>query len=290
MRIDTAVFAASVPQTVVTITLMIDDFSGRIAVVTGGASGIGKAIAAASKAAGMTVIIADVEQAALDATCEELRVDGVQTDVTDPLSVASLADHIRGRFGNCDVLFNNAGVAPNGLIVQQTLHDWNWVIDVNLRGVVHVIHEFLPMMLENERGTHIVNTASIAGLTSVISAPYTATKYAVVGISEAMREELSQTTVGVSVLCPGLVRTNLAKSERNRPASLENPERGKRAAKWSLPTTVPPVVLDPSVVAEMTLAAIRNGDFWILTDPSLLALAWPRYEELRAIAFPGESS
>jgi NAD(P)-dependent dehydrogenase (short-subunit alcohol dehydrogenase family) len=269
---------------------MIEDFTDRIAVVTGGASGIGKAIASASKAAGMTVFIADVEQAALTATCEELGIDGKLTDVTDPASVASLAAHVRDRFGNCDVLFNNAGVAPNGLIREQTLRDWNWVIDVNLRGVVHVIHEFLPMMLENKRDSHIVNTASIAGLASVVSAPYTATKYAVVGLSEAMREELRETTVGVSVLCPGLVRTNLVKSERNRPTSLVNPESGKRVAKWSLPTTVPPVMLNPSVVADMTLAAIRNGDFWVLTDPSLLALAWPRYEELRVIAFPEESS
>ena len=270
---------------------MIEDFNGRVAVVTGGASGIGKAIAAASKAAGMTVFITDVERIALDKTCEELAVDGKQTDVTDPGSVELLAAHVRSRFGNCDVLFNNAGVAPTGLIREQTLNDWNWAIDVNLRGVVHVIHEFLPMMLENERVTHIVNTASMSGLTpSLISAPYTATKYAVVGISEAMREELSGTRVGVSVLCPGLVRTNLANDERNRPASLAKPEPGKPRAKWLLPTQVPPVVLDASVVADMTLAAIRNGDFWILTHPELLALAWPRYEELRAIAFPDQSS
>lgn len=267
---------------------MIEDFNGRVAVVTGGASGIGKAIAAASKDAGMTVVIADIEEAALAATCDELGVNGWRTDVTDPESVSSLATHVRTRFGTCDVLFNNAGVAGNGLITEQTLNDWNWVIDVNIRGVVHVIHEFLPMMLENTRNTHIVNTASIAGLTSVVSAPYTATKYAVVGISESMRDELSDTTVGVSVLCPGLVRTNLVKSARNRPVAFANAEAGRRVRKWSLPTTVQPALLEPAVVADMTLAAVRNGEFWILTDPSLLALSWPRYEELRLIAFPDE--
>ncbi len=270
---------------------MIEDFNGRVAVVTGGASGIGKAIASASKAAGMTVVIADVEQSALTATCEELGVEGTLIDVTEPTSVMSFAVHVRDRFGTCDVLFSNAGVAPTGLLRDLTLHDWNWAIDVNLRGVVHVIHEFLPMMLENKRATHIVNTASVAGLTPhFISAAYTATKYAVVAISESMRDELSGTTVGVSVLCPGLVRTNLGNDERNRPASLVNPEPGKRKAKWSVRSPVAPVVLDASVVADATLAAIRKGDFWILTDPSLVALGWSRYEELRALAFPGGSS
>jgi NAD(P)-dependent dehydrogenase (short-subunit alcohol dehydrogenase family) len=254
-------------------------------VVTGGASGIGKALATACAAAGMRVVVADVEETALGATCEELSVEGFRTDVTDPASVAALAAFVVERFGQCDLVFNNAGVGGNGRIVEQTLNDWNWVIDVNLKGVVHVLHEFLPILLANPNGAHLVNTASIAGLAAVVSAPYTATKYAVVGISESLRDELADTTVGVSVLCPGLVRTNIVRSERNRPETLANPDASRRSQKWSLPTATRPVVLDPSAVADMVLHAVRTGEFWILTDPSLLALAWPRYEELREIAF-----
>ena len=180
---------------------------------------------------------------------------------------------------------SNAGVGGHGTIAEQTLNDWNWLIDVNLRGVVHVLHTFLPAMLANPRGSHIVNTASIAGLCSVVSGPYTATKYAVVGISETLRHELAGTGVGISVLCPGLVNTNLSRSERNRPAELPNDAAGKRTAKWALPTNTRPVVLDPATVAAMVMAAVANDEFWIVTDPSLLALAWPRYGELQAIAF-----
>jgi NAD(P)-dependent dehydrogenase (short-subunit alcohol dehydrogenase family) len=264
---------------------MIEDLSGRVAVITGGASGIGRALAVACQAAGMTVVIADLEAGALALAVEELGVEVVQTDVTDPDSVAHLASTVIERFGSCDLLCNNAGVAGNGTIMEQTLNDWNWVIDVNLRGVVHVLHAFLPSMLANPRGAHIVNTASIAGLTAVVSGPYTATKYAVVGISETLRTELNGTNVGISVLCPGLVKTKLYKSERNRPAALANEDTTGRSRKWALPTDTPPKVLDPSDVADMVLRAVRNNQFWILTDPSLLALSWPRYDELRDIAF-----
>ncbi len=233
----------------------------------------------------MTVVIADVEADALARTVEELRVEGVVTDVTDPGSVEHLAATVVERFGTCDLLCNNAGVGGHGTIAEQTLNDWNWVFDVNLRGVVHVLHTFLPILRANPRGAHMVNTASIAGLTAVVSGPYTATKYAVVGISETLRTELAGTSVGVSVLCPGLVNTRIARSERNRPSSLANADTTKRTRKWDLPMDTPPKVLDPSDVAAMVLHAVRHDEFWIVTDPSLLALSWPRYEELRVIAF-----
>ncbi len=252
--------------------------------MTGGASGIGRALAESCRAAGMKVVIADIEAEPLAATCEALAATGVRTDVTDPASVTELASLVHDRFGHCDLLFNNAGVGGGGRMIDQTLNDWNWVIDVNLKGVVHVLHAFLPSMVASERGGHIVNTASIAGLAAVVSGPYTATKYAVVGISETLRHELAGTRVGVSVLCPGLVQTNLGASERNRPTGLTNENDVTRRSSWALPTTTRPVILEPSVVAEMVMKAVTNDEFWILTDPSLLALASPRYDELRAIA------
>ena len=265
---------------------MITELTGRTAVITGGASGIGLAIASACKAAGMEVVIADIEEAAITAACGALGAVGVHTDVTDPDSVAALAEAVRSRFGVCDLLLNNAGVGGGGYIVDQTLHDWNWVIDVNLKGVVHVLHAFLPSMLENPNGAHIVNTASIAGIAAVVSAHYTANKYAVVGISESMRHEFSGTGLGVSVLCPGLVRTNIIKSERNRPERLANPTTSRRKQPWALPRDNPLVVLEPSAIADLVLDAVRTDKFWILSDPGLLQTAWPRYEELRSIAFP----
>lgn len=263
---------------------MITDFADRVAVVTGGASGIGRALATSCRDAGMRVVIADVEDAALRETAEALGVLGVRTDVTDPGSVNALLNTVVETFGTCDLLLNNAGVSSHGRIVDQTLHDWNWVIDVNLRGVIHVLHEFLPLMLANPRPTHVVNTASIAGLGAFASAPYTATKYAVVGISESMRHELAGKNVGVSVLCPGFVRTNLGASERNRPVHLANNETGRRAPNAGLLDAARLNFVEPEAVADAVLRAVRNGEFWIFTDLSLLARTIPRADELRAIA------
>jgi NAD(P)-dependent dehydrogenase (short-subunit alcohol dehydrogenase family) len=263
---------------------MITDFANRVAVVTGGASGIGKAMAVAFRDLGMQVVIADIEQTALTQTAKELGVTGVHTDVTDPGSVQSLADTVVDRFGTCDLLLNNAGVAGTGRLTDQTLHDWNWIIDVNLRGVIHVLHAFLPIMLANPNNTHIVNTSSIAGLGAFVSAPYTATKYAVVGISESMRHELADSTVGVSVLCPGFVNTNLAASDRNRPEHLTNADSTRRKPNKGLLDATKLHLIEPESVAQLVVHAVANDEFWIFTDRSLLALTLPRADELRAIA------
>ena len=144
----------------------MDAVEGKVAVVTGGASGIGKAMAQRFQAAGMHVVIADVEQGALDATAAELGVVGVQTDVSDADSVAALAAAVVDRFGTAHVICNNAGVGGGGVIAGQTLKDWKWIIDVNLWGVVHGLHSFLPLLLANPDGGHVVNTASMAGLSA----------------------------------------------------------------------------------------------------------------------------
>ena len=267
---------------------MISDFPGRVAVITGGASGIGRAMAVAFRDLGMQVVIADIEERALRATAEELGVTGIVTDVTDPASVQALADSVVEQFGTCDLLLNNAGVGGTGRLTDQTLHDWNWMIDVNLRGVIHVLHAFLPIMLANPLPTHIVNTSSIAGLGAFVSAPYTATKYAVVGISESMRHELADTTVGVSLLCPGFVKTNLGASERNRPAHLANADTARRKPNRGLLDTVKLNFIEPETVAQSVVNAVRQNDFWIITDASLLALTLPRADELRNIVLSQE--
>ena len=264
----------------------MQELMDKTAVITGGASGIGLALARACTEAGMRVIIADIEPGPLDAACDELTAMGVVTDVTSPESVAELARVVERDAGGCHLLFNNAGVGGAGRLDEQTLNDWNWLIDVNLKGVVHVLHSFLPMMLGSGQPGHIVNTASVAGLGAFVSGPYTATKYAVVGISETLRHELEGTNVQVSVLCPGFVRTNIVQSERNRPATLTNDSAGPRSRAMALKGHRPKVV-DPPEIAAITMQAVLEDRFWIITDPEVLGVALPRYDELRTIITGG---
>lgn len=258
----------------------MQELAGRVAVVTGGASGIGRAMAKRFVDAGMHVVIADVEDAALQTTADELGVVGIRTDVADAASVQALADATVERFGTAHVLCNNAGVGGGGVIANATLNDWKWVLDVNLWGVIHGLHAFLPLLLANDPDDpndpggagcgHVVNTASMAGLTAWPGiGPYNASKYAVVGISETLAIELRDTAVGVSVLCPGVVNTNIFQSQRNRPAELRNPSRNPSArAANSQVTTM--VGIDAAVVADHVHDAIVDDRFWIITHPELL--------------------
>ncbi len=250
--------------------------AGGVAVVTGGASGIGRAMAKRFVDAGMQVVIADIEEVPLQTTADELGVVGIRTDVADAACVQALADAVVERFGTAHVLCNNAGVGGGGVISSSTLNDWKWVLDVNLWGVIHGLHAFLPLLLANGdeggdgRGGHIVNTASMAGLTAWPGiGPYNASKYAVVGISETLAVELRDTAVGVSVLCPGVVNTNIFQSQRNRPAELKNPRRnpGARAANAQVTDMIG---IDAAVVADHVHDAIVDGRFWIITHPELL--------------------
>jgi NAD(P)-dependent dehydrogenase (short-subunit alcohol dehydrogenase family) len=248
----------------------MQELAGRVAVVTGGASGIGRAMAKRFVDAGMHVVIADVEEGPLQTTADELGVVGIRTDVADAASVQALADATVERFGTAHVLCNNAGVGGGGVIANATLNDWKWVLDVNLWGVIHGLHSFLPLLLANGDGGHVVNTASMAGLTAWPGiGPYNASKYAVVGISETLAIELRDTAVGVSVLCPGVVNTNIFQSQRNRPAELRNPSRNPSArAANSQVTTM--VGIDAAVVADHVHDAIVDDRFWIITHPDLL--------------------
>jgi NAD(P)-dependent dehydrogenase (short-subunit alcohol dehydrogenase family) len=265
----------------------VDQVSGKVAVVTGGASGIGRAMAARFAAEGMDVVIADVEVDALHATAAELGVLGVRTDVADADSVAALAEATLDRFGAVHLVCNNAGVGGGGLIRDLTLKDWRWVIDVNLWGVIHGVHTFLPHLLRNEDGGHIVNTASVAGLVAGPGiGPYNAAKYGVVAISETLAAELAAdgAPVGVSVLCPGYVRTNIFTSQRNRPEALRNEARksAARTANEEIAQTLLAEGLDPAVVAGMVLDAVLAGQFWIITHPQYVSLVAERAARIEA--------
>ncbi|MEX2081462.1 MAG: SDR family NAD(P)-dependent oxidoreductase, partial [Dehalococcoidia bacterium] len=210
----------------------MQDLAGKVAVVTGGGSGIGRALCLAFAAEGMDVAVADVESGPAEEVAAAVRAAGrkaiaVQCDVSNLASVQALAEAANRELGGCHVLCNNAGVLVMKLLDQCTEADWRWLVDVNLMGVANGLLAFLPRLREQGHG-HIVNTASVAGLfpqpaQSGLSI-YTATKFAVVGLSEELRAELSGTGVGVSVLCPGGVATRILDAGRNRPASLGGPQ------------------------------------------------------------------
>jgi NAD(P)-dependent dehydrogenase (short-subunit alcohol dehydrogenase family) len=266
----------------------MESFSGRVAVVTGGASGIGRGLATAFRDAGASVVIGDIEQGALDATAAELGVAGVRCDVSSEQSVFALRDVVIERFGRADVVCLNAGVGGGGLIVDCTRADWEWVLGVNLWGVIDGVRAFLPGLVEQGSG-HLVLTASVAGLTAGEGiGPYNASKYAVVGIAETLRRELDGTGVGVSVLCPGYVQTNIFTSQRNRPAHLANdaPKPMARLANQEIIEAMLRSAQSPEQVAATVLDAIRHDRFWILTHPELLDGYAERSSEILASGQP----
>jgi NAD(P)-dependent dehydrogenase (short-subunit alcohol dehydrogenase family) len=206
------------------------DFRGKVAVITGAASGIGRGIAERCVSEGMKLVLADIDEANLTKAETELKtaggtVLGVRTDVSKRSDVERLARQALDAFGQVHLLLNNAGVAAGGAAWEATWNDWEWVIGVNLWGVIHGVKAFTPLMLAQNTECHIINTSSAAGL--IVGggfAPYAVTKHAVVALSESLYLTLQQrnSLVKVSVLCPGLVRTNIANAERNRPAELRN--------------------------------------------------------------------
>lgn len=268
------------------------EFADRIAVVTGGASGIGRAMADRFAAAGMKVALADIEESALRQAEEEMRakgatVLGVVTDVAKAESVEALAQKTVETFGAVHIVCNNAGVGGGfGPSWTQPLQNWEWGFGVNLWGVVHGIRTFVPIMLKQETEGHIVNTASMAGL---LSAPfmsiYDATKFAVVAISESLQLELimQSAKVKVSVLCPGFVSTNIATSERNRPAHLQVEMPQFSEAEQSFAATMFTRIaagMPPAEVAEKVFAAVQNEQFYIFPHPEFLSFVRARMEAI----------
>ena len=256
----------------------LQDFAGKTAVITGGASGIGLGLASRLGSEGANLVIADIEDEALDKAADRLGnagypVEAVLTDVSDRTQIAALADTAQSRFGDVHLLHNNAGVVTTGLAEEQSDEQWEWVLDVNLRAVIWGCREFLPRMKAHGEPAHIVNTASMAGMGGgPLMAPYFATKFAVVGLSEGLWHEAMATgsNVGISVLCPAFVRTGIARSDRNQPEGMggwvtAGSQVGSRFAEFL--TAGVDDGIEPADVAEAVVAAVRRGKLWILTHP-----------------------
>ncbi|GER23181.1 hypothetical protein NCCP1664_16770 [Zafaria cholistanensis] len=258
-----------------------DDLAGATAVVTGGASGIGRGIASTLVARGMNVVVADIDQAALDRAEDELGVLGVATDVTDADSVAALAERTMAEFGAVHLVCNNAGVGPMAPMNQLTLEDWRWMLEVNLWGVIHGVDAFLPLLERNTDWGHIVNTSSM----SVLAPPpklgaYVASKAAVMGLTEVLAAELAaaESVVSASVLIPGPVRTNIAASLRHRPATsngalfdVDISGNGKNFR-----------FLDPEQVGELVVDAIGDRRLYIPTHGEWRLQAAERHHRIQS--------
>ena len=267
----------------------MQDLEGKVAFITGGASGIGLAMARSFAAAGMKVVIADIQTDALEKAAAELKgsnadVLAIELDVTDRDAMARAADEAEAAFGNVHVLCNNAGVVAFGPLIDATYEDWDWVIGVNLHGVINGIQTFLPRIKGHGEGGHVVNTASIAGHVALPGLGiYNATKYAVVGISETLVQELEPHGIGVSVLCPGFVDTNIYDSQRNRPKALQNPDTDPGQDFLGGSEQVEQVrqsAMDPALVGEKVLEAVRNNEFYILTHPDFRPLVEERMQNI----------
>ena len=267
------------------------DFQGKVAVITGGASGLGRAMAERFARAGMSIVLADVEPNALAKAEAEMKaagakVIGVRTDVSKAADVEALAQRTLAAFGGVHLLANNAGVAEGGNVWDNTVADWEWVLGVNLWGVIHGVRVFTPIMLAQGSEGHIVNTASVAGL---LSPPgmgiYSVSKHAVVALSECLHQDLALKTdkVKCSVLCPAYVPTGIADSGRNRPAALSE-TRHKGAADLALDANLKKAVqsgkLTAADVAQKVYEAVCEERFYILTHPKIKPSIQWRMEDI----------
>jgi len=273
------------------------EFKGKVAVITGAASGIGRGIAERCVNEGMKTVLADLDEANLAKAEAELKTLGgtvlaVRTDVSKRAEVEHLARQTLDAFGQVHLLFNNAGVAAGGSAWEATWNDWEWVIGVSLWGVIHGVKVFTPLMLAQNVECHIVNTASAAGLiVGGFSAPYSATKHAVVALSESLYLTLQRRSalVKASVLCPGLVRTDIANAERHRPEGLKNepvemtPEMraGLNLFKAAIEAAMPPLQ-----VADLVFDAIRKGQFYIFTHLEWMEVVQMRTDKLLRLENP----
>lgn len=272
------------------------DFKNKVAVITGAASGLGREIANLAAANGMKLVLADIEQQALEAAraqleANEVEVISVKCDVSQARDVENLARLTYEAFGAVHLLFNNAGVGTGGLIWENTQADWEWVLGVNLWGVIHGVRVFTPLMIETAKKDadyrgHIVNTASVAGL---VNSPnmgiYNVSKHAVVSFSETLYQDLQlvNAPISASVLCPFFVQTGISQSQRNRPAELQNPSAptaSQLASEAMIDAAVRGGVLSAARIAELTFDGIRNGQFYIFTHDEMMAEVQARVEDL----------
>jgi NAD(P)-dependent dehydrogenase (short-subunit alcohol dehydrogenase family) len=260
------------------------DFKGKVAVVTGAASGIGFGLAERCAQEGMKVVLADIEKDALIKAEKAVKAMGaktlaIETDVSKAADVEALAKKTLENFGAVHLLFNNAGVSGGTGFLLTTLHDWEWTLGVNLWGVIYGVHFFLPIMLKQDEECRIVNTASVAGLMSgTDNGPYAVSKHGVVSLSETLYREMKRATskVGVSVICPGIINTSILDSERNRPAGLKNPPN--TAMDMDSPQAQQMIEqfkrifaegMSPQEVADIVFNAIKENKFYILPNAEI---------------------
>ena len=267
----------------------MDTISGKVAVITGGASGIGFATAKALAAKGARLVIADIEASALNQAVAELsssgaKVEGVVCDVADLGSVQNLAQQAFSKMGAVHILFNNAGVALNGHIVDMKQSDWEWIIKVDLWGPIHGVEAFLPRMIEQKQGGQILFTSSIAGLVPTEGlGVYSVAKYGVVALAETLRREVRQHNIGVSVLCPLRVDTNIGTSERNRTADFGGAAASpRREPQASSNIVMAGEVMKPEDVATVVVEAILANRLYILPHDDSRGLIRRRFQRIDA--------
>jgi NAD(P)-dependent dehydrogenase (short-subunit alcohol dehydrogenase family) len=266
------------------------DFAGKVAVITGAGSGFGREFARHAQRLGMKLVLADVQRDALNAVVAELgsagaMVIGEIVDVARGEDVQRLADRAYAEMGGVHLLFNNAGVGCGGLVWENSDRDWQWVLGVNLWGVIHGLRHFVPRMIASGEPGHVVNTASVAGL---VCAPgmgvYNASKHAVVALTETLEHDLrlAGAAIGVSLLCPAYVPTGIAQSQRNRPAELSGdaPTASQRAAQAALTKAVDSGKISATQVAQMTFDAVAAGRFYVLTHPQILPTVQLRFDDI----------
>lgn len=242
------------------------EFRGKVAVITGAASGIGEGLARHCAAEGMRVVLADINEQKLAALAASLGTEAVyqKTDVSDSDQVAALAEFAWQTFGQVDLLFNNAGVLISGASWEVPLKDWQWILNINLMGVVHGIHHFVPRLLVQGTPAHIVNTSSLAGLMAApLMGPYTVGKQAVLALTETLSYELADTAVSVSALCPGPIATAIAASGKDRDAQAL-PTEGQQQLMQFLSDGISQG-MSPADCAALVFDAIREGRFWVFT-------------------------
>ncbi len=268
----------------------MEQFEGRVAVVTGAASGIGLATATRFAQRGMRLVLADIETDALDAAVAQLfaaghEVIGVPTDVSKLDQIERLANETIAEYGSVNVIHNNAGVVRAGTLEELTIEDWEWVLGVDLWSVIYGVKVFLPLIKEAGEG-HVLNTASTAGLQATANiGPYNVSKFGVVALTETLRLELQgdRSPIGASVLCPGAVQTLICDSGRNREATgvaSAEPSATDDAFREAA-VKITGAGLDPSEVADMVLAGIERNDFWIVTHPGWLDVIGERAALMR---------